>query len=116
MSDSELVRFSSFSYLPEVEQVGIKMFRFQKGFLHEKVVLVDEDFASVGSANFDNRSFRLNFEITLAVRDRAFAASVEDMFERDFANSTPATAADLTERNFFFRLAVRVARLLSPIQ
>lgn len=115
-SDSWIVYYSSFSYLPEVEQVGITIYRYQPGFMHQKVMLVDNDFASVGTANFDNRSFRLNFESTVAVRDKGFAAKVEEMFERDFAKSRVASAKELTEASFLFRLKARVCRLMSPLQ
>ena len=59
LNDSKLVHYSSFSYLPEIDVEGIKVFRYQNGFLHQKVILVDDDFAGIGSANLDNRSFRL---------------------------------------------------------
>ncbi len=114
--DSKLVYYSSFTYLPEVTKAGIAVYRYQPGFLHEKAVLVDDDFASIGTANFDNRSFRLNFEVTLAVRDEAFAGKVAAMFEQDFAASTMARAEDLEDASFFFRLTARVCRLMAPIQ
>ena len=114
--DNEMVRLSGFSYLPETEPCGIKWFRHQPGFMHQKVVLVDDDYCSIGTANFDNRSFRLNFEITMAFYDRAFAQQVAAMLEKDFANSKPAAASELTEAGFFFRLKVRIARLMAPVQ
>ena len=55
-----------------------------KGSLHQKVFLVDDDLAGVGTANLDNRSLRLNFEITLAFADRNFAKEMETMLEEDF--------------------------------
>lgn len=115
-SDSELVRFSSYSYLPDLEKAGIKVYRYQPGFLHQKVMLVDDHLASVGSANFDNRSFRLNFELTLLVADTEFAQQVEDMLVEDMGNSRAAKAADLTAGSYFFQVSVQVARLLAPIQ
>ena len=114
--DNKMVRLSGFSYLPETEPCGIKWFRHQLGFMHQKVVLVDDDYCSIGTANFDNRSFRLNFEITMAFYDRAFAQQVAAMLENDFANSKPAAASELTEAGFFFRLKVRIARLMAPVQ
>jgi cardiolipin synthase len=70
----------------------------------------------VGTANFDNRSFRLNFEITMAVIDRALAGQVQTMLDHDFAQSSRMHAAELQARSFAFRLAVRVARLSAPVQ
>ncbi len=114
--DSQLVYFSSFSYLEDLEGTKIQTYRYHAGFMHQKVVLVDDDFASVGSANFDNRSFRLNFEITMAVKDEKFAGEVAAMLEDDFSKSDLVTVKDLREKPFVFRLASRVSRLLAPIQ
>ncbi len=114
--DSTLVHFSSHSYLSEIHQAGIRAYRFDKGFLHQKVMLIDDDFSSVGSANMDNRSFRLNFEIILAVKDQEFAAKMEEMFINDLSNSTEIKSSALSGKPFHFRLASRVARLLAPIQ
>lgn len=114
--DNKLVYYSSYSYLQDVEGTGIKIHRYNQGFMHQKVVLMDDDFSSVGSANFDNRSFRLNFEITMAVKDRDFARKVAAMLEKDFERSRLMTPDDLEKKPFHFRLASRVSRLLAPIQ
>jgi cardiolipin synthase len=114
--DHPLVWLSGHAYLAETEAVGIKWFRYARGFMHQKVMLVDEDYCSIGTANFDNRSFRLNFEITMAFSDNAFARQVEAMLECDFAASERATANELTNASRWFKLKVRVAKLLSPIQ
>ena len=73
-ADHWLVYLSSFSFLEEAEQADVKIYRYQPGFMHHKVMLVDDGLAAVGTANLDNRSFRLNFEITVLVDDRQFAA------------------------------------------
>ncbi len=114
--DSEMVRLSGFSYLPETEPCGIKWFRHQPGFMHQKVLLVDHDYCTIGTANFDNRSFRLNFEVTMVFYEEAFAEQVAKMLENDFANSKPAAAQELIDAGFFFRLRVRIARLMAPVQ
>ena len=115
-ADHLLVYLSSFSYLEEAEQADVKIYRYQPGFMHHKVILVDDHLAAVGTANLDNRSFRLNFEITVLVDDRRFAAQVEEMLRRDFEQCERAHAEDLLQRSFWFRVAVRVARLMSPLQ
>ncbi len=84
--------------------------------MHQKVTLIDDEYCTIGTANFDNRSFRLNFEITMAVADRDLASQVRAMLEADFANATEITASDLRARTFAFRFAVRAARLASPVQ
>jgi cardiolipin synthase len=105
---------ASFSYLKDVLPWGVKMFRYQGGFLHQKVLLVDDGLASVGTANLDLRSLRLNFEITLLFAGTGFAGEVARMLEADFAQCKPLLMAELNERSVLFRLAVQLARLLAP--
>ncbi len=114
--DQKLVYYSSFSYLQEAENAGVKIYRYQPGFLHQKVMLIDDDAAAIGTANFDNRSMRLNFEVTMLLVDEDFARDVEVMLEKDFANSRKTSATEYTEASLWFRLVVRVARMLAPIQ
>ena len=114
--DHLLVYLSAFSYLEEAEQTGVKIYRYQPGFMHHKVLLVDDRLAAVGTANLDNRSFRLNFEITIIADGGPFAGKLAEMLKRDFAHCKPATADDLARRGFWFRLAVQAARLTAPIQ
>ncbi len=91
------------------------MFRYQPGFLHQKVVLVDDEVSAIGSANLDNRSFRLNFEITLLTVDRAFADQVELMLVNDFEQAREITAEDSRDTHRLQQLGMRIARLISPI-
>ena len=115
-SDNLLVGLSIWSYLDELEEVGVRFYQYTRGFMHQKVTLIDDEYCTIGTANFDNRSFRLNFEITMAVADRDLASQVRAMLEADFANTTEITASDLRARTFAFRFAVRAARLASPVQ
>ncbi len=114
--DHLLVYLSSWSYYEQAEQAGVKIYRYQKGFLHQKVMLIDNDYATVGTANLDNRSFRINFEITIMVLDRKFCREVESMLKEDFSHATQVSADEYEQKPFWYRLAVRSARLLSPLQ
>lgn len=114
--DHILVYLSGFSFIAEAEPAGVKFYRYQPGFMHHKVILVDDDLAAVGTANFDNRSIRLNFELTLIFADRSFAATVHRMLEEDFAKCRAATAEEMNSKPIWFRFAVRLARLMAPIQ
>lgn len=114
--DQKLVYYSSFSYLEEAERAGVKIYRYQPGFLHQKTMLIDDNAAAIGTANFDNRSMRLNFEVTMLLVDEDFAQDVETMLEADFANSRKASSTDYTKASFWFRFVVRMARLLAPVQ
>jgi len=113
--DHRTVHLASFSYYPRTLPVGIKLYRYTAGFLHHKVFLVDRTCAAVGTANLDNRSFRLNFELTLLNYNETFVRAVEDMFAEDFVHSRRVELEDFTARPFLFRLAVQSARLLAPI-
>jgi cardiolipin synthase len=115
-ADHLLVWLSAFTYFEQSIPYGVKLFRYQKGFLHQKVMLIDNRLAAVGTANLDNRSFRLNFEITAFSTDRKFVDEVEAMLVTDFARSKEATVGEFTRKSFLFRAACRAARLLAPIQ
>lgn len=113
--DHYFVYLASFSYLRQTEPYGIKIFKYQEGFMHQKVLLVDNDVGAVGSANFDNRSFGLNFEITAFVVEQAFAQKVHDMLCKDFAKCRRFHAAEVDQHSLGFRLMTKVARLLAPV-
>lgn len=114
--DHLLVFLSAFAFLPDMVCAGIKVYRYQPGFLHQKVMLIDDSAASVGTVNLDNRSFRLNFEITAFIPDRRFAAEVRLMLERDFAACRRISYDELKSRALWRKLVSRAAYLTSPIQ
>jgi cardiolipin synthase len=113
-ADSRLVNWAAYSYYEQILPSGVKIYRYQKGFLHQKVVLSDR-FVSVGTGNLDNRSFRLNFEITGFTGDAKFVDEVEKMLENDFLQSSLSEIDDYLNKPWYFKAACRAARLLSPI-
>ena len=113
--DSLVVFMAAFHYIDLLRDLGIKFYAYAPGFLHEKVALVDDEVSTVGTANFDNRSFRLNFEVTAVIADRDFAKQMEAMFERDFAHAKDIDPAELDKKPFWWRLAVQVSCLASPV-
>lgn len=114
--DHLLVFLSAFSFLPDMLRAGVKIYRYQPGFLHQKVTLIDDHSASVGTVNLDNRSFRLNFEITAFIPDTNFAQEVAEMLERDFSLCRQITKQELQQRPLWKKLVSRAAYLLAPIQ
>jgi cardiolipin synthase len=110
--DQLLVYLAAYTYF---DQVDVPFFRYTEGFLHQKVMLIDDDVAAIGTANFDNRSFRLNFELTALVSDPEFVERVEAMLEADLARSRRMEPGELAAKPWYFRLGARVARLMSPI-
>ena len=113
--DKRVVWWAAHSYLFEVAVAGVRMYTFREGFMHQKVFLIDDHLAGIGTANLDNRSLRINFEITMVFTDAAFIRQVERMCRADFAVSDPLTTDDVYRRSLAFRLAIRAARLFSPI-
>lgn len=94
---------------------GIRMYRYQPGFMHQKIILIDDDAACVSSMNLDNRSFRLNFEIGALNVDRAFAAEVERMLIEDLGKSAEITRDEYRKAAYLRKLTMHVARLFDPV-
>jgi cardiolipin synthase len=114
-SDSLPVYLAAFHYIDRLRDLGIRFYAYKPGFLHEKVMLIDDNVSTVGTANFDNRSFRLNFEVTAVIADEDFARQMEQMFEDDFAHAELIDPAALDEKSFLWHLGVNLSRLASPV-
>jgi cardiolipin synthase A/B len=113
--DSLAVHLAAFHYIELLQGLGIRFYAYQPGFLHEKVMLIDHDISAVGTANFDNRSFRLNFEVTAVIADSAFASQTESMLERDLAHAVEIDPKSFSEQPFWWRLGVDLSRLAAPV-
>ncbi|WP_020470924.1 cardiolipin synthase [Zavarzinella formosa] len=96
-------------------EAGVKIFQFTAGFMHAKMMIVDDAWASVGSVNFDNRSLHLNFEVTALMESTALVAELEAAFRRDMARSIEVNAETFQRRPFVSKMAENAARLASPI-
>ena len=114
-ADSLPVHLASFWYVDALENGGIRFYRYREGFMHQKVVVVDDAIGAVGTVNWDSRSFRLNFEVNVLVAEEQFAGELAMMLRADMERSRAVEPGELKSRSFFFRLAVQVARLLSPV-
>lgn len=115
VSDHRIVHLASLAQHAEVATAGVRLFRYSPGFLHQKVALIDDDLCLIGSGNLDNRSLRLNFETTVAVRDEGLAADLERALVRDFEQSEEQPADALARRSLATRVSARVARLFAPV-
>ncbi len=114
-NDSLLVYFAAYHYIMALSGLGIRFYAYSPGFLHEKTLLVDDHVSSIGTANFDNRSFRLNFELTAVLLDEAFAEKMETMFENTIDHCKVLDPEALKSKGLGWQLAVNFCRLLSPI-
>ena len=113
--DHVMVYLASFYYMKLTGARGIRFYRYTEGFMHQKVFLIDDFGVGIGTANLDNRSFRLNFEITLLSVNYELATDVENMFQQDFACSRQVSHEEINDKNALFKLGAAGARLLSPI-
>lgn len=114
-SDNLLVDLASLSYMSELMHVGVNFYRYYDGFLHQKIVLVDKEMAVVGTANVDNRSFRLNFELNVVVVEDEFAKKIHDMIMSDLEHCRLQTLEELENKNKVLKFAAKAARLLAPV-
>lgn len=113
--DHKMVFYARQAFYENMQKAGVKFYHYKKGFLHQKVFLMDHVMAAVGTANLDNRSFRLNFELTGIVKSKGFVSRVENMLEQDFKDSQILEEFKLDEQPLWQQLTVRVCRLFSPI-
>jgi len=113
--DNYLAEYAAHTYVDSLIAAGVRIYRYQPGQMHAKVFLIDDGGAAVSTVNMDNRSFRLNFELTALVADPQFAGEVEQMFNADLAKSREMVENEFADKPLWFRLAARGANLLAPV-
>jgi cardiolipin synthase len=112
--DHYLPWLAAFAYFDELREAGVEIWRYTAGFLHQKAMLIDDCLSGIGSTNFDNRSFRLNFETMALFLDTRVATEVEEMLRADFARAA-LLEKTLDEQPLGIRLGAPVARLFAPV-
>lgn len=113
--DHPFVLPAGMSFIGELLPAGVRFFFYQPGFLHSKMLTVDGTVSTVGSANFDLRSFCLDYEINAFIYDRRVAAQLETIFLADLLNSTELTPGEYNQRNRWQRTKEAFARRLAPL-
>jgi cardiolipin synthase A/B len=114
-SDSVVAYWNTRSYIDELIEAGIKIYLYNEGFNHSKYILVDNVFASVGSANVDMRSFDLNFEIAALIYDEGFADKLRTVFKNDIACSTLVEPSEWANRKKISKYKESLSRILGPL-
>lgn len=114
-SDSRVVDLASHSYLDDMMQAGVKIAFYTPGFLHSKLLLIDDDLTVAGSANMDFRSFEHNFEVNAFVYDRGLNARMAAVYEDDLRRCRPVTPAEWFRRPRSRRWAESFMRIFSPL-
>lgn len=114
-ADNRLTHLASCSYLGDVLQAGVKVYMYEKGFLHSKLMVSDDLLCTAGSTNMDFRSFEHNFEVNAFIYDTATALQMREIFLQDQHDSTQLTLRQWAGRSWRQRAAGSVVRLLSPL-
>ena len=112
-SDSKIVTAAARSYFDELISSGVKVFEYHARMLHSKTMVVDDMVGIIGTANFDNRSFRLNYEVCAVVYGESFAAKLDQQFQEDLTHARRVGYA--RPQSFLQRLGDSLARLFSPL-
>ena len=115
VGDSRLVTWAGRSFYPSLLRYGIRMFEYEKGFLHSKMTIIDEATSILGSANMDIRSFRLNFEASCFLHSKPLAEEVATLFECYRTNSRELSLEEVESKPYLTRLGESAANLLSPL-
>lgn len=113
--DSRLVRYASRAHFEELLRAGVLIYGFDAGLLHTKSVTIDDELCLFGTLNLDQRSFWLNFELTVCSYDASFSDQLRALQQQYRDRSTPVTLDDVYRRGFGGRLLENTARLLSPL-
>jgi cardiolipin synthase A/B len=114
-SDSVIPHWSSFSYIEELVEAGVRVFFYQNGFIHSKYIIVDEVFSTVGTTNFDFRSLETNFEVNAFIYEEKFTAELEKQFKANLQNSREIKLVEWRQRKWHFKLRESLAHLVSPL-
>ncbi len=115
MPDHMFVYWATLSYVGDLLKSGAKIYIYKNGFLHAKNICADGEVASVGSANFDIRSFHLNFEVNAFIYDGNEVKQLERIFEKDIGDSEELTWETYCKRSLWIKFKESISRLLSDL-
>lgn len=113
--DSRLLDLANKAFLDDMIDAGVKVYQYQKGFIHAKTLVVDGYFSTVGTTNLDYRSFDIDFEINAVLYDRATAQQLIDHFNDDKSNSKYIDPEEWHSRSFYDKFKESVARVFGPV-
>lgn len=112
--DNLTAQLALLTFIPPMLAAGVRMLAYEPGFLHEKICVADSATCCIGTANLDERSLRLNFELTLLAESTEATNNVSTMLLQDMTQASSITYADWYRRSYLVRLAANCCRLLSP--
>ncbi len=113
--DHPFVYWAGLSYIGELLEAGVRFYTYEKGFLHTKALMMDDFITSIGTANLDIRSFKLNFEVNAFIYDEEINQKMVEQFYEDLKDSTEITMEAYLNRSNIVKIKEAFSRLLSPI-
>jgi cardiolipin synthase len=114
-SDAVISKWCSFSYVEQLLEAGIKIYFYQKGFIHSKTLMIDNIFSTVGTTNLDFRSLETNFEINAFIYEEKFTRLMQKHFLNDLRNSREIKLNEWKKRSWLFKLRESLAHIVSPM-
>jgi cardiolipin synthase len=114
-SGNRLPDWAGNTYIEEIVSAGVRVFLYEKGYLHAKTISIDSEICSIGSANIDIRSFSINYELNAVFYSERIAKELESDFERDLACCSEFDPVAYRNRGVAERFRDSVARVLSPM-
>jgi cardiolipin synthase len=114
-SDARIPKWCSFSYVEELLEAGIDIYFYRGGFIHSKMIIVDDVFSTVGSTNLDFRSLETNFEINAFIYDEKIARQLVRIFKTDLKSSKEIKLAEWVHRPWYNKLRESLAHIVSPM-
>jgi cardiolipin synthase len=114
-SDAHISKWSSFSYIEQLLEAGIRIYFYKSGFIHSKYIIVDDVFSSIGSTNLDFRSLETNFEVNAFMYDQEFTDKLAEIFMADIHNSREIKLTEWTRRPWHVKLRESLAHIVSPM-
>ena len=115
ISDSKIVNAASKSNYNDLLKAGVEVYLYQKGFIHAKTMVTDGMFSMIGTANMDNRSFFLNFEVNALIYDKKIAGQMRKQFFEDMEDAKKIDKKEWLSRSRYQQLPEKIARLFSPV-
>jgi cardiolipin synthase A/B len=114
-SDAKISKWCSFSFVKELLEAGVRIFFYQKGFIHTKLIIVDGIFSSLGTTNLDFRSLETNFEINAFIYDEQFTRQLAAFYKNDILNSREILFSEWKKRSWISHVKESLAHLVSPM-
>ena len=114
-SDARVSKWCSFSFIEELLEAGVKIYFYQTGFIHSKILISDDVFTTIGTTNLDFRSLETNFEVNAFIYEENFTQQVKKVFKTDLKNSRELRLQEWVLRPWYNKLRESLAHIVAPM-